>query len=157
MAKNKIQFQKGMSFDDFMQQYGTENKCRDQPFKLRWPNGFECLFCGNKTYREINHRNVFQCNRCHHQTSVTAGTIFHSTHLPLRKWFLSMFLITQSKNGISVLELCRQIGVSYNAAWKVKIANEPGLSFDAARTYFVKSDGAGDHPKYWPLPEEIAA
>lgn len=120
MAKNRIQFQKGMSFDNFIQQYGTENKCRDQLFKLRWPSGFECPCCGNKTYCEIHKRKVFQCNRCHHQASVTAGTIFHSTNLPLTKWFLAMFLITQSKNGISILELCRQIGVSYNAAWRVK-------------------------------------
>lgn len=120
MAKNKVQFQKGMSFDNLIEQYGTENKCRDQLFKLRWPSGFECPFCGNKTYCEIHARKVFQCNRCHHQASVTAGTIFHSTHMPLTKWFLAMFLITQSKNGISVLELCRQIGVSYNAAWRVK-------------------------------------
>ena len=120
MAKNKIQFQKGMSFDDFMKQYGTEDKCRDQLFKLRWPNGLECPLCGNKTYCEIHARKVFQCNRCHHQTSVTAGTIFHSTNLPLTKWLLAMFLITQSKNGISAMELSRQMGVSYNAAWRVK-------------------------------------
>jgi len=120
MAKNKIQFQKGMSFDNFMEQYATENKCRDQLFELRWPSGFEGPFCGNKTYCEIHDQKVFQCNRCHHQASVTAGTIFHSTHLPLTKWFLTMFLVTQSKNGISVLELCRQIGVSYNTAWRVK-------------------------------------
>jgi len=89
-------------------------------FKLRWASGFECPICGNKTYCEIHDRKVFQCNRCHYQTSVTAGTIFHSTHLPLTKWFLAMFLITQSKNGISALELHRQMGVSYNAAWRVK-------------------------------------
>ena len=55
-----------------------------------------------------------------HQTSLIAGTIFQSTHLPLRKWFLTIFLLTQSKNGISALELCRQLGVSYNAAWLTK-------------------------------------
>lgn len=120
MAKNKIQFQKGMSLHSFMEQYGTENECKNKLFELRWPNGFECPLCGNKTYCEISDRKVFQCNRCHHQASLTAGTIFHSTHLPLTKWFLAMFLITQSKNGISALELSRQIGVSYNAAWRVK-------------------------------------
>lgn len=120
MAKSKIQFQKGMSLQDFMKQYGTEEKCRNTLFKLRWPNSFECPSCGNKTYCEIHDRNIFQCNRCHHQTSITAGTIFHSTHLPLTKWFLAMFLMTQSKNGISALELSRQIGASYNATWRVK-------------------------------------
>lgn len=51
---------------------------------------------------------------------MTAGTIFHSSHLSLTKWFLAMYLLTQSKNGISALELSRQIGASYNASWRVK-------------------------------------
>jgi len=120
MAKNKIQFQRGMSIPDFITQYGTEKKCRDALFQLRWPNGFVCPLCSNATYCEIKSRKVFQCNRCHHQTSLTAGTIFQSTHLPLTIWFLAIYLLTQNKNGISGLELSRQIGVSYNAAWRIK-------------------------------------
>jgi transposase-like protein len=120
MAKNKIQFQKGMSLANFMQQYGTEAKCSDALFKLRWPDGFSCPYCGNATYCVIRKRNLFQCNRCHSQTSLTAGTIFHSTNLPLSTWFLTMFLMTQSKNGISLMELSRHIGTSYNAAWRIK-------------------------------------
>ena len=120
MAKNMIQFQKGMSIPEFMDNYGTEQQCRDTLFKLRWPNGFVCPRCDNKTYCEIKRKRRLQCNRCRHQTSLPAGTIFQSTHLPLRKWFLAIFLLTQSKNGISALELCRQLGVSYNAAWLTK-------------------------------------
>lgn len=120
MAMNEIQFKKGMSIPDFMKQYGSEEKCRSALFSIRWPNGFRCPKCGNKTYYEIKKRNVFQCNRCHFQTSVIAGTIFHSSNLPLTKWFLAMFLMTQSKKGISALELSRQIGASYNATWRLK-------------------------------------
>ena len=120
MAKNMVQFQKGMSIPEFMDNYGTEQQCRDTLFKLRWPNGFVCPRCDNKTYCEIKKKRRLQCNRCRHQTSLIAGTIFQSTHLPLRKWFLTIFLLTQSKNGISALELCRQLGVSYNAAWLTK-------------------------------------
>lgn len=120
MAKNKIQFQRGLSLYDFMDRYATESKCREILFRFRWPYGFTCPLCGNNTYCEIKARKVFQCYRCHHQTSVTAGTIFHSSHLSLTKWFLAMYLLTQSKNGISALELSRQIGASYNASWRVK-------------------------------------
>jgi len=120
MAKNKIQFQKGMSIPEFMAQYGTENKCRHELFQHRWPDGFICPKCGNKFYCEIKKRKVFQCNRCHSQISITAGTIFHSSNLPLTKWFLAMYMITQSKNGISALELSCQIGASYNATWRLK-------------------------------------
>ena len=61
-----------------------------------------------------------KCRSCRHQVSLTAGTILASTKLPLRTWFLAMYLMTQTKNGISALELSRQLSVSYNTAWKVK-------------------------------------
>lgn len=120
MAKNKVQFQKGMSIPDCIRQYGNDDKCRAALFRFRWPNGFRCPRCDNTKPCEIYKKNVFQCNRCHYQTSATAGTIFHSTNLPLFKWLLAMFLITQSKNGISALELSRHIGASYNATWRLK-------------------------------------
>ena len=120
MAKNYIQFQKGMSLPDFMAQYGKEEQCLEEAFRLRWPHGFRCPKCQNNTYCHLHSRKVIQCHRCHHQTSVTAGTIFHSTKMPLTKWFLAMFLICQDKNGISAMELGRQLGISYNSAWQLK-------------------------------------
>ncbi len=58
--------------------------------------------------------------RCKHQASLTAGALFDNTKLPLRTWYLAMYLVTQSKNGISAMDLKRQLGVSYNTAWRVK-------------------------------------
>ena len=89
-------------------------------FKLRWPNGFVCPQCGNDTYCELQSRKVYQCSHCHTQTSLTSGTIFASTKLPLTQWFLSIYLLTQRKNSISPRQLMREIGVSYNTAWKIK-------------------------------------
>jgi transposase-like protein len=115
--KNKIQFQKGMSMSDFMNSYGTEEQCIAELVKMRWPSGFECPKCSHKKSCQLKSRsNLFQCNLCRSQISVTAGTIFHSTKLPLTKWFLGIHLITQGKNGISQLELARQLGISVNAA-----------------------------------------
>jgi hypothetical protein len=120
MAKNKVQFQKGISALQFHEQYGTEEQCREVLFKWRWPDGFRCPHCGNVTYCEIMQRKVYQCNRCHHQTSLIAGTIFQSTKLPLRVWFLAIYHLTQGKRGISSLELGRLLGVSQNTAWKIQ-------------------------------------
>jgi hypothetical protein len=115
MAKNKVQFQKGLSFPDFMQFYGTEEQCYTELVKMRWPDGFQCPKCGHtKSCQLKTRKNLFQCNVCRSQVSVTAGTIYHSTKLPLTKWFLAQHLITQGKNGISQLELARQLGVSAN-------------------------------------------
>jgi transposase-like protein len=120
MSKNKVQFQKGMSLTDFMALYGSEAQCQTTLFQQRWPQGFRCPECGCTHYCEIKGRNAYQCNACHHQTTLYSGTIFEQTKLPLRKWFLAGYLISQSKDGISALNLSRQIGVSYNAAWSMK-------------------------------------
>src|SRR5271169_5331585 len=105
MARNKVQFQKGLSEAAFETLYGTEAKCRAVVIASRWPNGFECPLCGGRTYCEVMSRGLFQCSSCRRQTSPIAGTIFASTHLPLRLWFRAMYHLTQSKQGISSIEL----------------------------------------------------
>jgi transposase-like protein len=116
MSKNMVQFQAGLSVGEFLKRYGTEERCREALVKLRWPTGYECRRCGHRKACELKRFHAFQCAACHDQCSVTADTIFHSTNLPLTKWFLAIYLMTQSKNGISQLELGRQVGVSINTA-----------------------------------------
>ena len=120
MARNKIQFQKGLSLNAFLKEYGTEEQCFDALYALRWPDGFRCPFCGHDQCCQLAYRRLQQCNRCQRQTSITAGTIFESTKLPLTVWFQAMYLMTQNKKGISAMALHRQLGISYNAAWRMK-------------------------------------
>ena len=120
MARNKIQFQKGISLNEFMQQYGSEEQCFAALYAWRWPKGFECPLCGHDKHCEVSARRLQQCNRCHHQTSIIAGTIFEASKLPLTTWFQGIYLITQGKKGISAMQLHRQLGISYNAAWRMK-------------------------------------
>ena len=120
MAKNKIQFQRGLSLARFLAEYGTEEQCRAALFRFRWPQGFRCPECGHTRYCEINRRKVYQCNRCHAQTSLISSTIFAATKLPLKTWFLGIYLITQAKDGMSSLNLARTLGVSANAALRIK-------------------------------------
>ena len=88
-------------------------------FQWRWPEGFRCPDCEGERYCVLfNGR--YQGNACRHQTSLTSGTIFSSTKLPLTLWFLAVYLMTQSKNAISALELHRQLGVNYNTDWLLK-------------------------------------
>jgi transposase-like protein len=120
MAKNKIQFQQGLSLQEFLSQYGSEEQCRQSLFKWRWPKGFICPECGHDHYCSLRSRKLFQCNKCRSQISVTAGSIFDSTKLPLATWFLGIYFITQSKVSVSALSLKRIIGVSYNTALLMK-------------------------------------
>lgn len=120
MCKNTIQFQYGLSLLDFLKQYGSEEQCQNALFEWRWPNGFQCPNCGHDHYCILSKRHLYQCNNCRRQTSIISNTIFESTKLPLMIWFLAMYLLTQNKTGISALNLHRQLGISYNAAWRMK-------------------------------------
>ena len=119
MAYNLIQFQNGMSLPDFLQAFGTESACCEAVLRARWPGGFACPRCGGAAHCILFSlgRPLFQCHACHRQTSLTAGTLFGSTKLPLTKWFLAIYLISQAKTGLSALQLKRDIGVSYPTAW----------------------------------------
>lgn len=119
MSRNKVQFQRGLSDFEFDRLYGTEEKCHEALFAWRWPEGFECPACGGFAHCELERRALWQCNACHTQTSLTAGTLFAFTKLGLKVWFRAMFHMTQTKQGISALELSRRIGVTYNTAWKI--------------------------------------
>jgi hypothetical protein len=111
---------KGLSEAAFRATFGTEEQCRAVLERLRWPKRWACPACGHAGRAWLAERRLFQCNRCKHQVSLTAGTIFHSTKLPLRTWFLAIHLIVTAKNGISSVELGRRLGVKQTTAWSMK-------------------------------------
>lgn len=122
MGINRVQFQKGLSMAEFFGSYGTEAQCHEALVASRWPEGFVCPCCGEKAHSRFLHdgRTYWQCAACRRQSTVTAGTVFEATKLPLTVWFLAMHLLTQAKNAVSALELSRHLGVRYKAAWLVK-------------------------------------
>ncbi|MFT5340196.1 MAG: transposase-like protein [Cyanobium sp.] len=121
MSANRIQFQPGMSLPQFMELYGTEEKCEAALEQARWPEGFICPRCGEKEHGLVYGRRHkrYQCRQCRHQATVTAGTVMEATKLPLTTWFLAFYLIGQAKTGISSLALMRQLGVHYRTAWLI--------------------------------------
>ena len=108
--------QKGLSLYEYQQRFATEEQCRSYLEQKRWPDGFRCPKCGgSKHYRLSN--GLIQCVCCRHQASVTAGTVMHRSHIPLTKWFLAIYFVSQDKRGISAVRLSQTIGVTYKAAW----------------------------------------
>jgi transposase-like protein len=104
MSMNRVQFQPGLSIVEFMDQYGSKDKCETALIASRWPGGIVCPACGctqSSSFRRG--RLYFQCTACRHQCSVISGTIFAASKLPLSCWFLAMHLLTQSKNNIAAL------------------------------------------------------
>lgn len=122
MSINTVQFQQGLSMAEFIARYGTEAKCYRALYQWRWPKGFRCPACEGRC-RSCFRRGAqmyYQCRACRHQTTLTSGTLFAGSKLPLRTWLLALHLLTATKTNLAALELMRHLGVNYKTAWRLK-------------------------------------
>lgn len=118
MAKAKVKKQKqDVDLTTLMQKFSDEETCRAYLEHLRWPDGIKCLRCQSDKISRIQTRGLFECDACGYQGSVKVGTIFHDSHLPLTKWFLAVYLMSEAKKGVSAMQLKRTLGVAYKTAW----------------------------------------
>ena len=102
---------------DWQKRYGTDEACAAALLmRQRWPDGFVCPRCGHDRDYFIASCRVHECTQCAHHTSLTAGTLFHSTNLPLTKWFWAIYLSASDKGGISALRLAKQVDVTWLTA-----------------------------------------
>jgi len=116
-----------MNLIDVTADFNTDDKCLGYLEAMRWPNGVCCIACGSvkvsRITREASTKNrrkrLYQCleKECKHQFSPTAGTIFHDSHLPLKKWFAAIALICEAKKGVSACQMQRYLKVNYRTAW----------------------------------------
>jgi transposase-like protein len=106
-----------MTLTGLVDRFGSEEKCRAYLEELRWPDGVRCPRCGSVKISRIVKRNQFDCDSCRYQFSVTAGTIFADSHLPLWKWFAAAYLIGESRKGVSANQLKRELGTTYKTAF----------------------------------------
>jgi transposase-like protein len=112
-----VNFKSEMNLLKLVSRFDNDEKCRMHLEELRWPDGVRCIRCESQKISRMYKRNQFACESCGYQFSVTAGTIFHDSHLPLRKWFVATLLICESKKGVSALQLKRTLGIAYKTAW----------------------------------------
>ena len=149
-----------MNLVKLIERFRTEDKCRDFLEDLRWPEGVHCPRCNSDSISRIAKRKQFECNEesCRYQFSVTAGTVFHDSHLPLWKWFLAIYMVGESKKGLSAKQLQRTLDVSYKTAWylghRIRSAMEEDspiplsgiVEFDETYLGGKKSDSLGKGP-----------
>ena len=106
-----------MNLMEFEKEFSTEEQCQEYLFRLRWPDGFVCPYCGGDKAWHTGEMKL-KCQSCKRSTSVKAGTIFQDTHKPLTLWFRAIWYVTSQKNGASAMGLQRILGLgSYNTAW----------------------------------------
>ena len=119
-AKGLRRSVRGLSEAEFRERFGIEEACRKALFAMRWREGLTCPACGGRSFCELTTRRLFQCDRCKRQMRLTAGTVFQDTKLPLTAWSAAIYHLTQSKGGISSIELGRRLGVKQGTAWLMK-------------------------------------
>ena len=113
-----------MNLHDVAQVFATEDEAHEALIEARWPEGIRCLSCESSRISRITSkgktgkiRRVLECLECGYQFTATSGTLFHDSHLPLRKWFMAIALICEAKKGISALQLSRHLGIQHRTAW----------------------------------------
>lgn len=115
-----------MNLVDLAQHFGDEDKAREFLEKQRWPEGPVCPHCGlvDEAYRlkptangkSHVRKGVWKCSGCRKEFTVTVGTIFEDSHIPLHKWLLAYHLLCASKKGMSAHQLHRMLGITYKSA-----------------------------------------
>jgi transposase-like protein len=103
---------------DINTMFATDAKCRELLTRLRFPEGPRCLRCKTPVVQLETEKHLFYCKECDYQFSVTAGTVFNDSHLPLTTWFATTLLLCEAKKGISACQIQRTLGIgSYKTAW----------------------------------------
>jgi len=138
--------------------FTDESEARKYLEAQRWPDGPVCPHCGQlEAIRpmkgKVHRPGLYQCNSCRQQFTVTVGTTFERSKVPLHKWLLATFLLSSSKKGMSAHQLHRMLGVTYKTAWfmahRIRAAmtaddpkpmGSPGGSIQADETYFGTKD-----------------
>lgn len=107
-------------------EYSDERKARALLESLRWPDGPECPHCHAKepytlktkgTSKQPERTGIYKCRACRKQFTVTVGTVFEASHIPISKWLMAMFIVCSSKKAISAHQLHRMLGITYKSAW----------------------------------------
>lgn len=117
-----------MDLSVIFEKFPTQESCTDHLEKIRWDNVPICPYCKSNKQTPMPNEQRYHCNNCNTSYSVTVGTIFHHTHLPIQKWFFAVSLILNSSVDISARQLSQHLHVNRNTAWRIsKIISEAML------------------------------
>lgn len=108
------------TISQFLRRFPNDEACLEEIKNLRYPDGITCPSCGKITnFYKIKSRTAYSCSLCGTHVYPLAGTIFDKTSTPLKLWFYAMYLMAQTRAGISAKQLQRELGVTYKTAWRI--------------------------------------
>ena len=123
--------------------YGSEEQCRQALIRLRWGQGWICARCGHRRHAVLRQRRVLQCNICKQQVSLTAGTVFENSKLPLAAWFSAIHQLSRTRGRATSTELARRLGLRQGTAWLMKRKLMHTYTFNLSRklTNYIPAGG----------------
>lgn len=135
--------------------YPTEDTCIDHIETIRWPNNPVCPYCSSTRSTRVSKEQRHHCNACNTSFSATVGTIIHSTHLPLQKWFLALRLTLGAKTALSARQLAGDLDVSKNTAWRIAMKIREGIANPEQRDLLARLIEADEIPvARWQSPDD---
>src|SRR5262249_28613425 len=114
----------GLNLSLLAKHFSDEDAARELLEEMRWNGNPACPHCGGLEPDKLppkpgskTRKGVYKCKACRKQFTVTVGTVFEASHIPLSKWLMALHLLVSSKKGISAHQLHRNLGISYKGAW----------------------------------------
>lgn len=125
-----------MNLVELVRRFPTDEDCRKHLEKIRWPDGPRCPKCGHDKITRLTTRKQFTCakKKCRYRFSVTTGTVFHASHIPLNKWFLAVYLMSDAKKSVSSLQLHRELKVTKECCWHMCMRVREAMAEDVQQS-----------------------
>ncbi len=120
-----------MSITPVSGQLPTEEACISHLEKIRWKGTPKCPYCQSTNQTPLKTDQRYHCNICNTSFSVTVGTIFHQTHLPLQKWFLAVSLMLDTENKLSIRKLAKKVEINKNTACRIAVKIRSEIKCDS--------------------------
>lgn len=121
-----------MNIIKLLELYPTQEACIQHLEKTRWLFGPMCAYCSSMRVNKLLHENRYHCRDCHKSFSVTVGTIFHDTKVPLQKWFVLIALMLNAKKGLSACQAARDLDMRRPTVWSMMHRIRKGLQDDGS-------------------------
>lgn len=133
-----------MNIVSIYKKFPTKDDCIAHIEKIKWSGIPFCPYCKSTNTTQMPKEKRYHCNNCNTSFSVTVGTIFHHTHMPIQKWFLAISIILNAKEGSSTRQLSRDLQINKDTAWRISMKIKEAMADHKQRELLTEIVGADE-------------